>query len=72
MNRREQFLLAELVRLARQNPDWSAADVQEAAEESVLEADADEENMRLNSDEPKDHAFNDCLDRHNPACPWAF
>lgn len=67
----EERTIQIAVRLARDNPhepadtiaEWARYEAEELAEGSCPPADRDE---------PKDHAFNDCLDRHNPACPWAF
>lgn len=72
MNARQQmYLQSKLDRLARENPEENDEQLMEWALDEIAD-ECDNDPRPGDCDEPKDHAYNDCLDRHNPACPWAY
>lgn len=71
MTREQRYLNEKIVRLARENPEESAETIAEWARDEIADECANDVPAG-DRDEPKDHAYNDCYDRHNPLCPWAF
>lgn len=73
MNTRQQkYLQTKIVRLARENPEENAEQILEWAQDEIDEENANDPVSPGDMDEPKDHAYNDCFDRNNPACAWAY